>query len=72
MSERESKATIGEAAKILGVKPTTVKGARRIFIRGGRALTSIGYLKPYLVKFKRMAPIPNHIQKPYYSPSKDI
>lgn len=55
MSERESKATIDEAAKILGIKASTVKGVRRLFTRGGRALTAIGYMKPHLVKFKRMA-----------------
>ncbi len=55
MSERESKATIDEAANILGIKASTVKGIRRLFTRGGRALTAIGYMKPHLVKFKRMA-----------------
>lgn len=61
MDELESKETIDEGARLVEARPytgidrRTGKKMRRFYVAAGRALSAIGYMKPHMVKFRRLA-----------------
>ena len=61
MDEKESKETVDQGAKIIGIKPFTAidkrtgKPVRGFVTMGGRARQAMHHTKPYHAKFKRMA-----------------